>query len=189
MPFTRLFSAGDRGPQCRMALSPPAIARWGGPLQVRPSGRRAGGIRSSVHECFFIGELLNLCPRVSEPGEKKHSGGRHEEDDGCPQSRGGARDANTHGWYESRAAQGDRLDLAIVDQTTGLCVGEVVLNNWNEDDDTCNFRILIGPSGRNRGIGSEATRMVLGRKRAALKFDGEYIDTIIMSILRSDWAG
>lgn len=131
-------------------------------------------------------------------------------------------DAKTRGWYESRAAQTDRLDLAIVDQTTGRCVGEVVLNNWDGQDDSCNFRILIGPSGRNRGIGSEATRMLLahafktstinrieldvyafnprarrvyeqsgfqyeGRKRAALKFDGDYIDAIVMSILRSDW--
>ena len=135
---------------------------------------------------FTPADIEAMGPILADPEVLRLTGSVHTTADAG--SRPTLLDANTHGWYESRAAQGDRLDLAIVDQTTGLCVGEVVLNNWNEDDDTCNFRILIGPSGRNRGIGSEATRMVLGRKRAALKFDGEYIDTIIMSILRSDWA-
>ena len=137
------------------------------------------------------------------------------------ESRSPRLDDATREWYESRVDQADRLDLAILDRTSDECVGEVVLNDWNQQDDTCNFRILIGPPGRNRGIGSEATRLVVehafrstnlnrielevyafnprarhvyersgfvyeGRKRAALKFDGEYIDAIVMSVLRSD---
>lgn len=131
-------------------------------------------------------------------------------------------DAASRQWYETRADQADRLDLAIVDPSTDKCVGEIVLNELSAHDDSCNFRILIGVDGRNRGIGSEATRMLLdyafratslnrvelevyafnprarhvyercgfvyeGRKRAALKFDGEYVDAIVMSMLRSDW--
>ncbi|MHA7290648.1 GNAT family N-acetyltransferase [Arthrobacter sp. MDT3-24] len=131
-------------------------------------------------------------------------------------------DAATRQWYETRADQADRLDLAIVDPSTDKCVGEVVLNELSAHNDSCNFRILIGVDGRNRGIGSEATLMLLdyafsatslnrvdlevyafnlrarhvyercgfvyeGRKRAALKFDGEYVDAIVMSVLRSDW--
>lgn len=65
-------------------------------------------------------------------------------------------------WYLSRAAHDDRLDLAIVDRATGECVGEVVLNEWEEENASCNFRILIGPAGRDRGLGTEATRLVLG---------------------------
>lgn len=64
-------------------------------------------------------------------------------------------------WYASLAARGDRLDLAIIERTTGSCVGEVVLNELNEADACCNFRILIGAAGRGRGIGTEATRLVL----------------------------
>lgn len=70
-------------------------------------------------------------------------------------------DAATRQWYETRADQTDRLDLAIVDPSTDKCVGEVVLNELSEHNASCNFRILIGVDGRNRGIGSEATRMLL----------------------------
>ncbi|PYI69347.1 GNAT family N-acetyltransferase [Arthrobacter livingstonensis] len=130
-------------------------------------------------------------------------------------------DAATREWYLSRNARTDRLDLAIVDAAGGECVGEVVLNELRGDD-SCNFRILVGPRGRGRGIGSEATRMMLdyafsattlnrielevfgfnprarhvygkagfvleGWKRAALKFDGRYVDSAMMAVLRGDW--
>jgi RimJ/RimL family protein N-acetyltransferase len=64
-------------------------------------------------------------------------------------------------WYATRNAQTDRLDLAIVDNATGRCVGEVVLNEWDESNESCNFRILIGPDGQGRGLGTEATTLVL----------------------------
>ncbi len=64
-------------------------------------------------------------------------------------------------WYETRAEQTDRLDLAVVDRASDRCVGEVVLNQWRPEDRCCNFRVLIGPEGRDRGLGSEATRMLL----------------------------
>lgn len=64
-------------------------------------------------------------------------------------------------WYATRNVQADRLDLAIVDRATGTCVGEVVLNEWEETNGSCNFRILVGPRGRDRGLGTEATRLVL----------------------------
>ncbi|WP_431681997.1 GNAT family N-acetyltransferase [Kitasatospora sp. KL5] len=65
-------------------------------------------------------------------------------------------------WYNSRNEQPDRLDLAVTDPATGRCVGEVVLNEWDEANRSCNFRTLIGPAGRNRGLGTEALRLVLG---------------------------
>ncbi|WP_446664406.1 GNAT family N-acetyltransferase [Flexivirga sp. B27] len=64
-------------------------------------------------------------------------------------------------WYLSRHAQTDRLDLAIVDRASGECVGEVVLNDFDPDASSCNFRTLIGPGGRSRGLGSEATRLII----------------------------
>jgi len=70
-------------------------------------------------------------------------------------------DAKTVEWYRTRAEQTDRLDLAVVDVQTGRCVGETVLNGWSPADRSCNFRILIGPQGRNRGLGSEATRLTI----------------------------
>jgi len=120
-------------------------------------------------------------------------------------------------WYGSRNAQTDRLDLAVVDNATDACVGEVVLHEWSPPDARCAFRILIGPAGRDRGLGTEATRLLLdhaftalplrritlrvyafnpraqhvyekagftvdGIERAALHFDGEPVDAVLMSV-------
>src|SRR5262245_25432022 len=47
----------------------------------------------------------------------------------------------------------DRLDQAVADRATGECVGEVVFNEWNPAAGSCNFRVLLGPAGRDRGAG------------------------------------
>ncbi len=126
-------------------------------------------------------------------------------------------------WYSTRNDQPDRLDLAIVDRETGGCVGEAVLNEWEEGNASCNFRILIGPAGRDRGLGTEATRLILGHafealglhrvslevyafnprgqrayekvgfvregvRRDALRFDGEWVDSVLMAVLDHEWA-
>ncbi|MTE12452.1 GNAT family N-acetyltransferase [Nocardia aurantiaca] len=65
-------------------------------------------------------------------------------------------------WYATREAQPDRLDLAIVEVATARCVGEAVLNQWDPGNRSCNFRILIGPGGQGRGLGTEATRLIVG---------------------------
>ena len=67
----------------------------------------------------------------------------------------------TFNWYHTRNEQLDRLDLAIVDQSQGIPVGEVVANLYDEKNKSMNFRILIGPRGRDRGLGTEATRLFL----------------------------
>ncbi|MGW6198308.1 GNAT family N-acetyltransferase [Kribbella sp. NPDC055110] len=65
-------------------------------------------------------------------------------------------------WMRTRKDQTDRLDLAIVDRASGVVVGEAVLNDWDPDNQCCNFRILIGPAGQGRGLGTEATRLTVG---------------------------
>jgi RimJ/RimL family protein N-acetyltransferase len=64
-------------------------------------------------------------------------------------------------WTASRGDLDDRLDLVIVDRATDVVVGEVVINDWDGDNLSCGFRIGIGPAGRDRGLGSEATRLVI----------------------------
>jgi RimJ/RimL family protein N-acetyltransferase len=59
-------------------------------------------------------------------------------------------------WYASRGEQPDRLDLAIEDAASGVLVGEVVLNEVDLSERTCNLRLLLGPQGRDRGLGTEA---------------------------------
>ncbi|OZU87515.1 GNAT family N-acetyltransferase [Virgibacillus indicus] len=64
-------------------------------------------------------------------------------------------------WYKTRNEQPDRLDLAIVDRFQDILVGEAVINLYDEKNNSMNFRILIGPRGRDRGLGSEATRLII----------------------------
>ncbi|GGP17088.1 GNAT family N-acetyltransferase [Oceanobacillus neutriphilus] len=64
-------------------------------------------------------------------------------------------------WYRTRHLQTDRLDLAIVDQSQDILVGEAVINLYDETKHSMNFRILIGPKGRNRGLGTEATQLLI----------------------------
>jgi RimJ/RimL family protein N-acetyltransferase len=137
-------------------------------------------------------------------------------------SRGEIGEEAARKWYRTRAEQTDRLDLAIVDKATGEVVGEAVLNEWSPEDESCNFRILIGPAGQGRGLGTEATQLIVGYgieqlglhrielgvyafnpraqrayekagfvtegvKRDALRWDGEWVDEIVMAVLASDW--
>ena len=125
-------------------------------------------------------------------------------------------------WAGSRADQGDRLDLTIVDRVTGEWAGELAVMQWDEPNQSCAFRIALAPGFRDRGLGSEATRLIVdyvfgslpihrialdvfafnpraervyervgfvreGVQRDALLWDGEFHDSIMMSILRPDW--
>jgi RimJ/RimL family protein N-acetyltransferase len=73
-----------------------------------------------------------------------------------------AAEAKFLSWYSTRNEQSDRLDLAVIDKGSGQCVGEVVLNEWVEGNRSCSFRTAIGPAGRDRGLGTEAVRMIVG---------------------------
>ncbi|MEU1461636.1 GNAT family protein [Streptomyces sp. NPDC005727] len=64
-------------------------------------------------------------------------------------------------WYGSRATAPDRVDLAVTDPQTGEVLGEVVLYEYDAVARSCTFRTLIGPRGRGRGIGTEATRLIV----------------------------
>jgi len=65
-------------------------------------------------------------------------------------------------WCAVRESQDDRLDLAIVDRETGEYAGEVVLNEHDAETGSANFRIALrGPAWWGRGLGSEATRLVV----------------------------
>ncbi|MGW2488692.1 GNAT family N-acetyltransferase [Streptomyces sp. NPDC001606] len=65
-------------------------------------------------------------------------------------------------WYATRSAQPDRLDLAVTDAATGELLGEVVLHEVDPHSRNCTFRTLLGPRGRGRGVGTEATRLIVG---------------------------
>jgi RimJ/RimL family protein N-acetyltransferase len=127
-------------------------------------------------------------------------------------------------WCATRGETDDRWDLAVVDAATGEWLGEAVINDWEPDRRSCGFRIALGPNARDRGIGTEATRLVVdavfdliddppvhrlglevyafnpraiavyervgfrreGVLRDALRWNGDHVDAIVMSILRTD---
>lgn len=64
-------------------------------------------------------------------------------------------------WYKTRNDQDDRLDLAVVEKASNNIIGEVVFNEFDENANKVNFRILIGPDGRNKGLGSEAIALFI----------------------------
>ncbi|RAJ70594.1 acetyltransferase (GNAT) family protein [Streptomyces sp. PsTaAH-137] len=65
-------------------------------------------------------------------------------------------------WYDSRQEQDDRLDLAVVDLATGNVIGEAVLNEWDPGNESCSFRICLVPGSYGSGLGTEATRLLVG---------------------------
>lgn len=64
-------------------------------------------------------------------------------------------------WVRSRAAAPERLDLVIVENGTGEFAGEAVLNEFDAQANSANFRIVLrGPGWFGRGLGSEATSLM-----------------------------
>jgi RimJ/RimL family protein N-acetyltransferase len=109
---------------------------------------------------FTAEDIDAMGPILSDPEVLRLTGSVHSSAEAAAGT--GRLDDRTRRWYDTRALQTDRLDLAVIDNATGGCVGEAVLNDWQPDDDACNFRILLGADGRDRGIGSEATSLLIG---------------------------
>lgn len=115
----------------------------------------------------------------------------------------------------------DRADWAITHAETGEYLGELVLNELDDDAAAMNFRIALLAAHQGKGIGTEATIIALdhaftvldlhrvslevyafnpraqrsyekagfvveGRLREVLHWDGEWVDAIVMSVLRTD---
>lgn len=62
-------------------------------------------------------------------------------------------------WYASLSEKTDRLDLGI--EYKGDLVGELVLNEWDEVMNSCNFRVLMDPAFSNLGIGTRAMKLFI----------------------------
>jgi RimJ/RimL family protein N-acetyltransferase len=75
-------------------------------------------------------------------------------------------------WYASRGDVDERLDLAIVENATGEFAGEVVLNEYDAERNSANFRIALrGPAWYGRGLGTEATELIVGHGLDAIGLD------------------
>ena len=108
---------------------------------------------------FTAADIHAMAAVLADPDVNRLTGSVHTTAEAT--GRVPVHDDATRRWYETRAEQDDRLDLAVVDRSTDRCVGEAVLNHWEPENRSCGFRILVGPEGRDRGLGSEATRLML----------------------------
>jgi RimJ/RimL family protein N-acetyltransferase len=110
---------------------------------------------------FIEDDLAALRELLEDPEVLKLTGSVHG-DEAEAEPDDWSRVEQLRRWYRERNAQPDRLDLAVVDKASSQCVGEVVLNEWDAGNRNCNFRTLLGPSGRDRGLGTEAVRLIVG---------------------------
>lgn len=122
---------------------------------------------------FRDGDVLTMVEILSDPEVRALTGSvestaeanqRHELDD------------RVRDWYATRNDQPDRLDLAVEERATGRLVGEVVLNEVDPGARTANLRVLVGPEGRGKGVGTEAVGLLtaygierLGLRRITLE--------------------
>jgi RimJ/RimL family protein N-acetyltransferase len=124
--------------------------------------RQDGGMVDFAVKPVLTGELVLLRPvsladvpglrdLVSDDPEGDRLTGTHATFDEESLSR----------WYGSRGEHDDRLDLAVVERATGEYAGEVVLNDLDADNLSCSFRIGLRRGYRDRGLGTEATRLVV----------------------------
>jgi RimJ/RimL family protein N-acetyltransferase len=109
----------------------------------------------------LTGELVTLRPMVAADADHVWSDVHDAEATRLTGSHATFERSQLDAWCASRAQQGDRLDLAVVDRASGEWAGEVVVNDWDADNRSCGFRIALGPTGRNRGFGTEATRLIV----------------------------
>jgi RimJ/RimL family protein N-acetyltransferase len=124
-----------------------------------------------VLRSFTPADVDAMGPVLADPEVIRLTGSAHSADEVAEMSARRELDDRTRTWYATRAEQADRLDLALVDRATDACVGEAVINEWSPEDRSANLRILIGPAGRDRGLGSEAVRLLVDHAFAATELE------------------
>lgn len=112
---------------------------------------------------FEESDLAEMAACLSDPDVIRLTGSAHSTAEVMADAASTAAglDERTTSWYRTRNEQVDRIDLAIVDRASDRCVGEVVLNQLDPGNRCCGFRTLIGPAGRDRGLGTESTQLIV----------------------------
>jgi RimJ/RimL family protein N-acetyltransferase len=137
-------------------------------LQVRPWVSRGKLSRmtppdspvSFAAKPILDGELVQLRP--VHPDDAQHYLSVDVESLRLAGTRHGQTAEQLTNWYASCATRPDRLDLAIIDRSTGEWAGEVVLIDLDQDNLSCTLRIVLaGPRFFDRGFGTETMRLVL----------------------------
>lgn len=177
-----------------------------------------------AHKPVIEGDRTVLRPIVAADAESMFADLADEEGMRLTGSQGTFDRPTIEAWTASRGDTDDRLDLAVTDPVDGSWLGEVVINEVDPDNRSCNFRIALSAHARNRGVGTEATRLLVdyvfetiepavnrislgvytfnpraiavyervgfvreGVLRQTLRWDGAFVDEVVMAMLRSDW--
>lgn len=114
-----------------------------------------------LHKPTLTGERVVLRPIVASDGPSMWQDFADIEANRLTGTRGTFTQEQIEQWCATRAEQDDRLDLAVTDPNTGDWCGEVVISDWEEENQACSFRIALSAHARDRGMGTEATRLIL----------------------------
>ncbi len=70
-------------------------------------------------------------------------------------------DEQVRTWLATVRVAADRADWAVLRAGDGAFLGEVVLNDLDEDNRSAGFRIVLASSAHGQGYGTEATRLAV----------------------------
>jgi RimJ/RimL family protein N-acetyltransferase len=105
-------------------------------------------------DCEIMYEILN------EPSLKKLTGSVSSDEEAYAAPQPEERE-KIRQWYMTRNEQNNRLDLAVVYGESNQVIGEVVFNEYDEETDNVNFRVLLSEASCNKGVGTEALSMFI----------------------------
>lgn len=114
-----------------------------------------------AHKPTIRGERISLRPMVASDTEHMWADAHDDEITYFTGSHGEFSHDQIERWCSTRGDQDDRLDMAAVDNETDEWLGEIVINDWDDDNRSCSFRIALSANARNRGIGTEATQLIV----------------------------
>ena len=114
-----------------------------------------------AHKPTISGDRVVLRPMVATDAESMWADAHDEEITHFTGTHADFTEEQIVRWCATRADQDDRLDLAVTGRTTGEWLGEAVINDWDPDNHSCSFRIALSSNARNRGVGTEATQLLI----------------------------
>lgn len=136
------------------------------------------------HKPVIVGARVTLRPIVATDAEGMFELTQDAEGNDLTATRATFERATIDAWCASRAEQDLRLDLAIVERATGLFAGEVVLNEYDTAENAANFRIsLRGPAWYGRGLGGEATRLLVRHALTPVDAGGIGLSALTLTVL------
>jgi RimJ/RimL family protein N-acetyltransferase len=120
------------------------------------------GVSGRWHKPTLTGDLVTLRPVSIDDADAMWEMVNDPEGNELTDTTSTFTYAQIRDWCATRADADERLDLTIVENATGDYAGEAVLNEYDADRDSANFRIALrGPAWYGRGLGTDATRLIV----------------------------